>query len=148
MFLDPYGMQVEWGTLEALARTQGIDLWLLFPLGVAVNRLLTRDGPPPGAWADALTRIFGTAEWQAAFYPKRDVTTLFGVKSVQSKDVNWNKIGKFFVDRLGTIFAKVAPNPLPLRNSKGTPIYLLCFAAANPNAASTAVKIAQDILKP
>lgn len=33
LFLDPYGMQVEWQTIEAIARTKGIDLWLLFPLG-------------------------------------------------------------------------------------------------------------------
>lgn len=44
LFLDPYGMQVEWQTLEAVARTKAIDLWLLFPLGIGVNRLLTKDG--------------------------------------------------------------------------------------------------------
>ncbi|MFZ1979036.1 MAG: three-Cys-motif partner protein TcmP [Bacteroidota bacterium] len=40
LFLDPYGMQVSWSTIEAIAETKAIDLWLLFPLGVAVNRLL------------------------------------------------------------------------------------------------------------
>jgi three-Cys-motif partner protein len=39
IFLDPYGMQVEWSLLEAIARTKKIDLWLLFPLGIAVSRL-------------------------------------------------------------------------------------------------------------
>lgn len=148
VFLDPYGMQVDWTTLEAIAKTRAVDLWLLFPLGVAVNRLLTRDAPPQTGWADALTRIFGTADWQAAFYPKHDEATLFGVESVQRKDVNWDKIGKFFVARLKTIFYKVATNPLPLRNSTNTPIYLLCFAAGNSKGAPTAVKIAQHILKP
>lgn len=61
VFLDPYGMQVEWTTLVALAGTGAVDLWLLFPLGVAVNRLLTRDATPPRVWADALTRIFSNA---------------------------------------------------------------------------------------
>lgn len=148
VFLDPYGMQVDWATLEALARTKAVDLWLLFPLGVAVNRLLTREGPPPAAWADALTRIFGAEEWKAVFYRKRDEATLFGIESSEVKDVDWKEIGKFFVERLKTIFEGVAPNPLPLRNSKGTPIYLLCFAAGNPAGAATAVKIAQNILKP
>ena len=40
LFLDPYGMQVEWKSIEAVASTQAIDLWLLFPLGMGVNRLL------------------------------------------------------------------------------------------------------------
>jgi three-Cys-motif partner protein len=34
LFLDPYGMQVEWSTIEAIASTKAIDLWLLFPLGI------------------------------------------------------------------------------------------------------------------
>lgn len=44
IFLDPYGMQVKWSTVEAIAATKAIDLWLLFPLGQAVNRLLKKDG--------------------------------------------------------------------------------------------------------
>ena len=31
VFLDPYGMQVDWETLKALGKTHGVDLWLLFP---------------------------------------------------------------------------------------------------------------------
>ena len=147
VFLDPYGMQVEWATLEAIAATKAIDLWLLFPLGVAVNRLLTKAGPPPSEWAAALTRIFGTPDWKQAFYPKKSEETLFGTEETERKNATLEAIGKFFVARLETIFAKVADNPLPLLNTKKTPIYLLCFAAGNPKGAATAVKIAQDILK-
>ena len=50
VFLDPYGMQVDWATIEAMAYTKAIDLWILFPLGVGVNRLLLRNRPPEGAW--------------------------------------------------------------------------------------------------
>jgi three-Cys-motif partner protein len=147
VFLDPYGMQVDGETLEALAGTRAIDLWLLFPLGVAVNRLLTKVGPPPDEWANALTRIFGTKDWEKAFYPKKREEMLWGPEETQRKEATLQAIGRFFLDRLKTIFAKVAANPLPLWNSKGTPIYLLCFAAGNPKGAPTAVRIAQDILK-
>jgi len=147
VFLDPYGMQVDWATLEAIAATKAIDLWLLFPLGVAVNRLLTKAGPPPQEWTDALTRIFGTRDWEQAFYPKKKEKTLFGMEETQRKEATLGAIGEFFVARLGTIFAKVADNPLPLVNTRNAPIYLLCFAAGNPKGAATAVKIAQDILK-
>lgn len=47
LFLDPYGMQVDWTTIEAVAGTHAIDLWLLFPLGIGVNRLLTKSGEHP-----------------------------------------------------------------------------------------------------
>src|SRR5690606_25273203 len=41
LFLDPYGMQVEWSTLEQVAATRSIDVWYLFPLS-GVTRQLTR----------------------------------------------------------------------------------------------------------
>jgi three-Cys-motif partner protein len=147
VFLDPYGMQVDWTTLEAIAKTKGIDLWLLFPLGMAVNRLLTRHEPPPKKWAEALTRIFGTDQWEKEFYPKKRERTLFGEEETERKEADFERIGRFFLKRLRSIFAGVAPRPLVLTNSKGVPIYLLCFAAGNPKGAPTAVKIAKDILE-
>lgn len=146
VFLDPYGMEVEWATIEAIARTLAVDLWILFPLGVAVNRLLTRDQPPPTGWARALTRILGTEDWQSAFYRQHVDETLFGPKDVFTKEADYGKIGRFFVERLKTVFTRVADNPLPLRNSTNVPLYLLCFAAGNPRGAPTAIKIAQYIL--
>lgn len=146
VFLDPYGMQVEWKTIEAIAHTKGIDLWILCPLGQAVNRLLTKRQPPPDMWAERLTKFFGTDDWKKAFYRKSKQTTLFGSEDSLQKDADFDSIGKFFISRLETVFAKVAPNPLPLRNSKNVPIFLLCFASANPKGAPTAVKIAQNIL--
>ena len=148
MFLDPYGMQVEWSLIEAIARTEAVDLWVLFPLGVAVNRLLTRAEPPPGKWAQALTRILGMEEWRDAFYPRRVERTLFGEEEIRTKEADFAKIGRFFVERLKTVFTAVADNPLPLRNSRNVPLYLLCFAAGNARGAPTALRIAQNILRP
>jgi three-Cys-motif partner protein len=71
VFLDPYGMQVEWPTIEAVAQTHAIDLWLLFPLGQAVNRLLTRDGLPDAAWAASL--FAGVAPQPLALHNSRNV---------------------------------------------------------------------------
>ncbi len=146
IFLDPYGMQVEWATIEAIARTQAIDLWILFPLGQAVNRLLTKNNPPKGAWADRLTVFFGTDNWKRAFYQQYQQRTLFGEETSFVKEADFGSIGKYFIERLKTVFEGVAENPLPLRNTKNIPIFLLCFAASNPRGAKTAVKIAQHIL--
>ena len=152
VFLDPYGMQVRWSTIEVIARTKAIDLWILFPLGQAVNRLLTRRRLPEGAHAESLTRFFGTEAWKEAFYEELDESTdrltLFEPEEGHAKRASFDVIGKFFVERLKTVFEGVAETPLPLRNSTKVPIYLLCFAAANPRGASTAVRIANHILKP
>ncbi len=61
--------------------------------------------------------------------------------------LNYKSISEYFVKRLKTIFPGVVENPLILRNSCNTPLYLLCFAAANDQGAKTAIKIAQHILK-
>lgn len=146
VFLDPYGMQVEWATIAAMGATRAIDLWVLFPLGVGVNRLLRKTRVPEGRWASRLTSIFGTDDWQAAFYRESTQPRFFGDEREFVKVANFASISRFWVARLKTVFTEVASNPLLLRNSRNVPIYLLSFAAANPKGAKTAVKIAQDIL--
>lgn len=42
-FLDPFALQIEWTTIQAIAKTHSIDMWLLFP-SMAVNRMLIRKG--------------------------------------------------------------------------------------------------------
>lgn len=149
LFLDPFGMQVTWETMKAIAQTKAIDLWLLFPLGVAVNRVLTRNGQIRTAWRRRLDEMFGTTDWYDAFYQsfkQYDLLTGEEVTFVQ-KVASFDSIGLYFVKRLETIFDQVAQNPLPLLNSHNNPLYLLCFAAGNPVGAKTAVKIAQNILE-
>jgi len=148
MFLDPYGMQVEWETIKAIENTKAIDLWYLFPLGIGVNRLLgKRANKIPTSWATKLDSILGTTEWREAFYSETEETTLFGKEEKLVKDADFDKISQFVVTRLSSIFSGVAKNPLLLRNSKNNPLYLLCFASGNPKGSKTAIKIAQDILK-
>jgi three-Cys-motif partner protein len=147
LFLDPFGMQVEWQTIKAIASTQAIDLWLLFPLGVAVNRLLRRDGQIDETLKKKLDTLFGTTDWFNAFYQLETAQTLFGEEARLRKVVNLEQIGQYFVARLKTVFPGVAEEPLPLYNSRNNPLYLLCFAAGNPRGASLAVKIAQHILR-
>lgn len=147
LFLDPFGMQVVWETIAAIAGTQAIDLWILFPIGVAVNRLLTRDGRITKGWRNRLDAMFGEADWYDTFYQTRKEVDLFGEHTTTQKLATFDLIGQYFVNRLKTCFAGVADNPLPMLNSRNVPLYLLCFASGNPKGAKTAIKIAQDILK-
>jgi three-Cys-motif partner protein len=147
LFLDPFGMQVTWDTMKAIAKTKAIDLWILFPLGIGVNRLLRRDANISEGWQQRLDDFFGTSEWRSAFYETKREEGLFGTEERTEKVANFDSIARFFVNRLKEIFPGVAKNPLALHNSSNVPLYLLCFAAGNERGAKTAVKIAQDILK-
>jgi three-Cys-motif partner protein len=144
-FLDPYGTQVDWQTMESIASTKAIDLWILFPLGQAVNRMLTRKLPDP-TWAKRLDRFFGTPDWRNEFYRENTQMGLFDNENELEKSATFDSIGRYFVKRLESIFTKVAQKSLPLCNSKNIPIFLLCFASGSPKGATTAVKIANDIL--
>jgi len=145
VFLDPYGMQVEWETLRTLAATKAIDLWYLFPLGIGVARLLPRDGIIEEVWQRRLDLVFGTNEWKNHFYETRVNSSLFGNEETMVRAASEEKIHDYIERRLGTCFAKVAKG-LVLRNSRSSPLYLLCFAAANERSAHTGLKIAQWIL--
>ncbi len=147
MFLDPYGMQVKWETIEAIANTKAIDLWLLFPLGVAVNRLLRNDGQISPKIKQRLDDMFGTSEWQEFFFREDPQQDLFDQTPRLVKSVNLTGIAEYFNNRLNAMFEKVANNPLRLMNSRNNPLYLLCFASGNPKGAEPAVRIAQHILK-
>ena len=146
VFLDPFGMQVEWNTIEMIAKTKAIDLWLLFPIGT-VNRLLKRNGDIRQSLRDKLNLFFGDDGWYDVFYGLSRSLFDDADQWVKTGDI-FTEIEQYFIKRLRVIFAGVASNPLSLRNSRNVPLYLLCFAAANPRGASTAVKIAQHILDP
>jgi three-Cys-motif partner protein len=148
LFLDPYGMQVEWETIEAIGKTKAIDLWILFPLGVAVNRIVTRSGRISTAWRRRMDIMFGDAGWFEEFYRKTVRHDLFGREKTELEKVaNFDSIGQYFVRRLKTVFYQVAENPRPLYNSRNIPLFLLCFATGNAKGAPIAMRIANHILK-
>ncbi|MBI4470214.1 MAG: three-Cys-motif partner protein TcmP [Acidobacteria bacterium] len=146
LFLDPYGMQVEWTTIEAIAKTEAIDLWLLFPLGIGVNRMLTRSGDIPESWRRRLDLLLGTQTWYDEFYAVEHTQTLFG-DSDRVVKATMATIGRYFNNRLGQIFSGVAKEPGVLRNSANNPLYLLCFAAGNERGSEIGLRIANHLLK-
>jgi three-Cys-motif partner protein len=148
LFLDPYGMQVSWETLVAVAATKAIDVWMLYPTGMGLNRLLTKDGDIPSEWQQALDRSLGCRDWREAFYRVEESSDLFGHASTDRvKDASTEKFEAFLLDRFRTIFAGVAPEAVPLRNSRGQVMYLLCFACGNPRGANLAVRIARSVIR-
>ncbi len=146
LFLDPYGMQVEWKTIEAIAATKAIDLWLLFPLGIGVNRLLTRSGDIPDSWRRRLNTLLGTDDWYEEFYRVESTPTLFGGAEDRVVKATTETIGRYFNERLKSIFVAVAEEPKVLRNSANCPLYLLCFAVGNEKGAPIALRIANHLL--
>jgi three-Cys-motif partner protein len=135
VFLDPYGLQVSWDTLIAISRTKALDVWILFPSGMGLNRLLTKNGDIQKEWQDTLDRSLGTDRWRAAFYKSEEEADLFeGTRRRTIKDADAAKLEHFYLDRLREIFPVVMDSYIRLTNSKDQTMYLLCFASANPSS--------------
>ncbi len=147
LFLDPFGMQVTWDTIEAIAGTKAIDLWYLFPL-MAVSRMLKKTGDIPSPWRKRLDAILGASDWYDISFQKKKTQSLFGEEEITVKVSDFSSIMNYVVKRLQSVFPGVAENPLPLYNSRNNPLYLLCFAISNPNpkAKELALKIAKHVL--
>ena len=143
-FLDPFALHVKWETIEMIAATEAIDMWLLFP-AMAVNRMLPRSGIVPPKWATKLTETFGSDEWESRFYEKQEAD-MFGEETISKQPKIFEKLSDFITMRLNTVFEGANKKPLILRNSSGAPLFLLCFASGNPKGAPIALRIANHII--
>jgi three-Cys-motif partner protein len=146
LFLDPYGMQVDWKTIVAVASTKAIDLWLLVPLGMGMNRLAPRSGKLPDSWRQRMDAFLGTTDWYDEFYKVETKATLFGDDHLQVK-ASMGVMARYFNSRLKQVFAGVVDEPGVLRNSANNPLYLLCFAVGNDRGKDIALRIANHLLK-
>lgn len=57
LFLDPFGMHVEWSTLEAIAKTGAIDVWYLFPYAGLYRQAAKNADALDGDKEASLTRV-------------------------------------------------------------------------------------------
>lgn len=142
VLLDPFGMQIDWKSIELLKGT-GTDLWILIPTGVIVNRLLDRKGKL--VHIEKLVSFFGKDEsfLKDYFYKTRQDNTLFGETEIVEKVKQpISKIAELYIQQLHTIFDYVTEQPLVLYNTRNTPIFH--FACASNN--EVAIKIAHEII--
>jgi three-Cys-motif partner protein len=139
LFLDPYGMHVQWNTLEAISRTKALDVWYLFPLS-AVYRQAAKDmSRVDEAKAAALDNVLGTTQWREEFYDDTmQVSMIDDGGSRHKRTAGTADIAKFVHARLASIFKGWVSEPILLPEN-GPPMFALFFAVANP--AQTAVNL-------
>jgi three-Cys-motif partner protein len=134
VFLDPFGSQVRWETIEAIAATQKLDLWYLFPSGYSVFRQVSNSGTVLPEHRPAIDRIFGTTEWLPHISEPTGQTDLFDAPSAQTKAVTSDWAADFMIARLQSVFQGHVPDlKVGLSNRGGYPGYHLLFASGNPS---------------
>ena len=70
IFLDPFGMQVPWETIVEIGKTKAIEVFINFPVGMAIQRLLKKSGQFTPKERAKLDRYFGTGEWYDLLYKR------------------------------------------------------------------------------
>ena len=145
MFLDPYGMEVEWETLKLIADTRAIDVWYLFPLA-GLYRQAARDFRKVDSSKErAITRMLGTEAWKEELYtevqPANDLLGLIETQSSRQREADVAGLERYVAERLRTIFpAVLAPFPLP---PKERPQRYSLFCAISNNS-ERAIKLARS----
>jgi three-Cys-motif partner protein len=137
-FLDPFGMQLPWSTIQKIANTKAIEVIINFPVGMAIQRLLQKHGEISSERRQNLDTYFGSPDWEEAVYDER--LDLFGSNKVKVQD-SGHSLARWYCARLKEEFGYVSSARL-IRNSSGGHLYYLIFAGPNAVGAS----IANDIL--
>jgi three-Cys-motif partner protein len=146
VFLDPFALEVDWATIEAISEIPVFDVWILFPVG-AIRRMLPRRKLPREVdpkWELKLNAVFGDERWKSMY---QTTPSLFGdqMESVPGTD----PIAELYKEKLRTVFPGVASKSATLRNSTESPLFEFIFAVSNPSekAQSAALRIANHILQ-
>ncbi|RZS95429.1 three-Cys-motif partner protein TcmP [Cecembia calidifontis] len=141
-YIDPCGMQVEWRSIECL-RDLPIDMWVLVPTGLGVNRLLKKNGQISDAWLERLEMFLGLTRDEVEKYFYKKIDTLFpDITFVQKEEDAIEKSAKLYQKRLKDVF-KYVSKPYELKNTTNSVMYHLYLATNNESG----VKIANDIVK-
>lgn len=126
-FIDPYGLDFSFSSLEELAKNRKMDLLINFPMGMAIKRNI--DKFIKKQWSP-LDEFLGDDKWREE-YKKYRLT-------------NDHRISKFFLDyyqkkllNLKYCFDEEKQSFLQggvvlIKNRKGVPLYYLFFAAKDP----------------
>lgn len=141
-YIDPCGMQVHWDSIEVLKGVD-IDMWILVPTGLGVNRLLKKNGDISDAWLNRLELFLGFRREEILDLFYSITPTLFEqFPSVKKELKAIERSAEIYQNRLKEVFPFVS-NPYELKNSSNSIMYHLFLASKNKSA----IKIGNDIVK-
>jgi three-Cys-motif partner protein len=139
VFLDPYGLEVRWHTLEVLAACQKADVWFLANLKAAVQQLSRDHRKLDGDKRRALSEYFGTDAWEAEFYSEVvDAGFLGLMENRKERDASKGEVAAFHRRQLTKLFSYVS-TPLPLAVGGMDDYFLLYCLSNNKSPAARAL---------
>ncbi|BCG94458.1 hypothetical protein MesoLj131a_33220 [Mesorhizobium sp. 131-2-1] len=149
IFLDPYGMEVSWATVKAIADTEALDCWYFFPLS-GLYRNAPRDPTKLSSGKQAsLDRVLGATDWRERWYDHKNTSRdMFEDADQAIRRADVDAIERYVKERLQTAFKGAVLDPVRLHHKNGPPLASLFFAVSNPSppAVALATRMASHIL--
>ncbi len=136
--LDPYGLNVNWEVLEKAGKMKSVEIFYNFMIMDANMNILWRS--PERVQTSQVARmdaVWGDHSWHEVAYKKTP-----GLFSDMEEETTNEAVINAFRDHIRKAAGfEYVPEPMPMRNSKGSVIYYLFFASPN----RTGAKIVKDI---
>lgn len=140
VYIDPFGMQLEWDSIEKL-KGLGVDMWILVPTGIGVNRMLRKDGQIDDTWLTRLEKFLGMKKDEILDHFYQPSVGLFPDLLDKEAEAG-KKAGELYRKRLQTVFKHVSPGH-EIRNANNSLMFHFLLASNN----SAGLRIASDIIR-
>ena len=135
VFLDPFGLQLDFSMVSALGKTEAVDLWYLVPV-LGMSRQIKANGSILEPGGSRVDRLLGTTEWRnSATVEEPGGTDLFGeVQPTIRKVANSAWFEQVAIRQLRTVFeGGVLDATLPLgRNGLHSILISICLCQSSP----------------
>ena len=146
IFLDPFGAQVEWKTIEAIAQYQIFDVWILFPISTIARLMPLRQSPTEinASHKEILNKVFGGDSW-AEVYLEQNVDDMWNTgHTVQFRYKGVSQILAVYKRQLQRLFGDgFLDKPCTLYLSNNSPLFEFIFCVGNPS--EQAISIGKNI---
>lgn len=139
IFLDPYGLEVDFETIKLIAKAGTLDVFINFSV-MGVIRNLERERVPDERTTELLTRVMGDSVWATELYAIQG--GLFGEDRASRPTLQATRVANLYLERVKKLLPNVS-RPVLMRNSRGAPLYVLFLASHKP----VALKITNDIFR-
>ncbi len=142
LFLDPFGMEVDWNTLKVAAESKKVDVWYLFSLSGLYRQAAIDPSSITKEKENAINRALGTNEWRQAFYSKPEPSRTNGdlflnelieecEKAPERRTHGAEDILAWVEKRFNTIFSYVHPPEILYQEGRNIPMFALFYMMAN-----------------
>jgi len=151
LLLDPYSTELNWNSMEYVAQSKQVDLWLLFPISVILRMTPTDGDRIRPEWKSTLDRLLGDSGWESSLYKPIESSPMLDLFDTPAPErterINVQELELWVTSRLKHLFPFVA-KPVLLTNN-GSPLFLFYLAVSNPQrkAWGLAQKAASHIIE-